>query len=397
MEQLQVQMLGSFSIRSDCQEINDGDNRTKKVWLLLAYMIFYRSRPVSQDELVSLLWGEEESSSNPLNALKTMFYRVRAFLNQLDGSAGHAFIVRREGSYAWNTGIPCVVDVDLFEDACREASTVQDEEARLECYLQALAIYKGDFLQKLSADPWVVPIAAYYHNLYVQALLEALPMLEVRGRTEEAVKLCRTGVVLEPYNETLYQHLMRDLLTLGEYRSAITVFEDMRQLLFDNFGIMPSEESQSLYREAARTVNDRAVSIDTLREQLREPPGSRGALFCDYDFFKIIYHAEARAVARSGDAVHIALISSADETGGEPPKRSLVRYMGNLQEFIRGNLRRGDVAARCSVSQFVLMLPQSNYENSCMVCERVIRAFNRQYPHAPLHLRYSVQPLEPNL
>ena len=43
------------------------------------------------------------------------------------------------------------------------------------------------------------------------------------------------------------------------------------------------------------------------------------------------------------------------------------------------------------------MLPQSNYENSCMVCERVIRAFNRQYPHAPLHLRYSVQPLEPNL
>ena len=33
---LQVRMFGNFSIRKGEQEINDNDNRSKKVWLLLA-------------------------------------------------------------------------------------------------------------------------------------------------------------------------------------------------------------------------------------------------------------------------------------------------------------------------------------------------------------------------
>ena len=71
--------------------------------------------------------------------------------------------------------------------------------------------------------------------------------------------------------------------------------------------------------------------------------------------------------------------------------------MENLQELIRFSLRRGDVAARCRVSPYILLLPQANYENSCKVCERIIKGFCRQYPHSPAQLHYSVQPLEPNL
>ena len=36
---LRVCMLGSFSIELDGGLIDDGGNRSKKVWLLLAYMI----------------------------------------------------------------------------------------------------------------------------------------------------------------------------------------------------------------------------------------------------------------------------------------------------------------------------------------------------------------------
>ena len=41
------------------------------------------------------------------------------------------------------------------------------------------------------------------------------------------------------------------------------------------------------------------------------------------------------------------------------------------------------------------MLPQANYENSCAVCQRLIKAYFRQYPHAPIDISFSVQPLEP--
>ena len=393
---LQVRMLGGLSIRLNGREINDNDNRSRKIWLLMSYMIYCRTRPISQDELADLLWGDEERSSNPINALKTMFHRVRSLLNQLDGAAGHNLIVRREGTYAWNQEIPFFLDTDQFEALCRAGTAQDDEDLRLETYLQALALYGGDFLPKLSSEPWVVPISAYFHNLYIRTVQETLPLLEGRGRLREAVDLCRRSVEVEPYNELLYQHLMQNLLTLGEQQAVISAYEEMSQLLFDSFGIMPSDETRAIYREAMRTVNDKAVSIITLREQLREPDGVSGALFCDYDFFKVLYHAEARAVARSGDAVHIGLISVTDEQNQELPKRSLDRCMENLQELIRASLRKGDIAARCSVSQYILMLPQANYENSCKVCERVIRAFSRQYPHSPATLHYSVQPLEPN-
>ena len=393
---IQVRMLGEFSVGMGSQEITDSDNRSRKVWLLLAYMIYCRNRSVTPEELVSLLWGDEESSSNPLNALKTMLHRVRSMLSQLGSNAGHTLIVRRDGNYAWNTQIPLSLDVDDFESLCK-AGAAAGEEERLELYMKALDLYGGDFLTKLSSEPWVVPICAYFHNLYVQTVLDTVPMLEDRGRLEDAVALCHKAVELEPYNEVLYRHLMRELLDLGEQRSAILVYENMSQLLLDNFGIMPSEELRALHREAVRTVNDRAVSPGTVREQLREPVGASGALFCEYDFFKVIYHAEARALARSGDAVHIGLLSVTGENGGELPKRSLDRCMENLSEVIRTSLRKGDIASRCSVSQYILMLPQANYENSCKVCERIVKAFFRQYPHSPAELHYSVQPLEPTL
>lgn len=34
---LRVQMLGEFTLQYGCQEISDNDNRSRKVWLLLAY------------------------------------------------------------------------------------------------------------------------------------------------------------------------------------------------------------------------------------------------------------------------------------------------------------------------------------------------------------------------
>ena len=208
--------------------------------------------------------------------------------------------------------------------------------------------------------------------------------------------LCRAAIQYEPYSEDFYHYLMVSLIFQDRQRDAAQVYEDMSELLLAQFGVMPSDSIRALYREALRSKNDHTVASGVILEQLREEETGAGALFCDYDIFKSIYHSFARAVARSGDAVHLALLSIVGEDGEELPRRSLDRVVVNLQELIRSGLRRGDIAARCSVSQFILLLPQANYENSRMVCDRIIKAFNRQYPHSPAVLRASVHPLEPN-
>lgn len=392
---LYVRMLGTFSISQGHAEINDGGNRSKKVWLLLAYMIYCRNRPVPPEELVNLLWGEEERSTNPLNALKTMFHRVRACLNQLGGSAGHEFIVRRAGSYAWNTNVPLTLDIDEFDRLCQAGSGAGSDEEKLTYWMQALALYRGGFLSKLFSEPWVAPISAYYHDLYVGTALQALSLLEQENRWAEAVELCRAATAQEPYMEELYGHMMNALLQMGDQRGAVKVFEDMSDLFLANLGIMPSDELRVLYRDALRSINERTISPALILEQLREPAGPGGALMCDYDFFKVIYQFIARMVERSGDAAHLALVSVVGDDGKPLSRRSLDCVIDNLQEIIRSNLRQGDVASRCSVSQFILLLPQASFESSRMICRRITKAFVRQYPHSPAALQTSVQPLEP--
>ena len=83
------------------------------------------------------------------------------------------------------------------------------------------------------------------------------------------------------------------------------------------------------------------------------------------------------------------------KNGKQLARRSLDTAVENLKSTVLANLRQGDVVTQCSVSQLILMLPQANYENSCMVCERLLRAFNKQYPHSPIDIHFSVQPLEP--
>jgi len=99
-------------------------------------------------------------------------------------------------------------------------------------------------------------------------------------------------------------------------------------------------------------------------------------------------------MARSGKATHLTLLTV---TGGsrELSKRSLETAMKHLGEQIRMNLRRGDTFARCSVSQYIIMLPQANYENSCMVSRRILSAFTKRHPHSPAHISFVVQPLSP--
>lgn len=394
---LQVQMLGGFSLRSQDGQVSDVDNRTKKVWLFLAYLIYRKGHAVAVQEYIDLLWGGPEQGGNPTNALKTILHRARAALEPLWPSAGHQLILRQGSAYRWNTDIPLELDVDEFERLCRQGEAQPDEEARLTDYLAALALYKGDFLPRQSSQLWALPIATHYHQMYLRLVLQTLPLLEARHRYGEAEKLCRAALVQEPYLEELYRHLMSTLIQLGSHREAAAVYEDMSKLFMDNFGAMPEEETRAVYREALNSLNDHALPVDSILEQLREPDGPGGALICQYDIFRSIYHSVARSLVRSGDAVHLALFSVRGRDSGKAlPRRSLDRAVANLQEVIRTSLRRGDVAAQCSVSQFILMLPQANFENSQMVCDRILRAFARKYPHSPALPQVAIFPLEPN-
>mgnify|MGYP000484144781 FL=1 len=390
---LQVQMLGQFTLRYGDRTISDSDDRSRRVWSLLAYMLYNHGRSFAQEELIHLYWSNSEKSADPGNALKSIFHRIRTALDKLQPGLGRLLIRRKAGRYFWNNVMPLSLDIEDFEAHFHAAEAAGDDDVRLAEYQAALALYAGDPLPRMTDEIWTIPIVAYYHSLYTRAAAGAIELLEKQERTAEAVALCRRAIHIEPYQEDLYEHLMRGLLRTGDMKGAMSVYEEMSEQLFAHFGVMPSETLRTLYRQATRTVNDRTLTMDEVCSQLAEPAPHGGAMVCEYDFFKILYRAEARSIARNGHSANICLLSVSDKDGEMLARRSLDPAMNNLQVLVQNNLRRGDVIARCSISQYIILLPQANYENSRMVADRLVSAFYRRYPHSPARLRYTVQPL----
>ena len=390
---LQVQMLGQFTLRYGDRTISDSDDRSRRVWSLLAYMLYNHGRSFAQEELIHLYWSNSEKSADPGNALKSIFHRIRTALDKLQPGLGRLLIRRKAGRYFWNNVMPLSLDIEDFEAHFHAAEAAGNDDVRLAEYQAALALYAGDPLPRMTDEIWTIPIVAYYHSLYTRAAAGAIELLEKQERTAEAVALCRRAIHIEPYQEDLYEHLMRGLLRTGDMKGAMSVYEEMSEQLFAHFGVMPSETLRTLYRQATRTVNDRTLTMDEVCSQLEEPAPHGGAMVCEYDFFKILYRAEARSIARNGHSANICLLSVSGKDGEMLARRSLDPAMNNLQVLVQNNLRRGDVIARCSISQYIILLPQANYENSRMVADRLVSAFYRRYPHSPARLRYTVQPL----
>ena len=395
MEHIQIQMLGEFSLKTATASISDASNRSKKVWALLAYLICNRDRGISQQKLINLLWGDDSDSDNPENALRITLHRLRAQLDQLWPGAGRELIVRKDGGYGWNNTVCIDFDCDRFESLCQNHA--EDENQKLQMLLEALDLYKGEFLPKQSSEMWVVPISTHFHNLFLQTSLEAAALLSKQQRHAEAVQICRTAAAAEPYHEPLHQTLMKELAAAGDSKGAATVYEALSKRLFDDFGIRPNKQTREVYRMAAHNPEDRTLPMEEVLQHLQEPDRKFGAMQCDYDYFKVLCYAESRAMERNGNATHIALLSVSSDTDKPLTKRSMDRIMEQLGEQLRTNLRRGDTISRCSVSQYIIMLPKANYENSCMVCRRVITAFHRAHPHVSATIHYMVQPLTPNI
>jgi len=395
MEHIDIRMLGSFTLRSGEKLISEEDNRSRKVWTLLAYLVCHRGISVSQKKLIELLWGDDPSSSNPENTLRITLHRLRGQLDQLWPGAGKDLILHKNGGYSWNDQADITVDSDRFEQLAQDRDVTPDR--RLELCLEALELYRGDFLERQSSESWVIPITTHFHNLFVMLTLEAADLLSRQQRHEEASHICRRGIAAEPYHEPLYQVLMKELAADGDQKGAAAVYESLCKRLFDDFGIRPSEETRAVYREAAHAPGQRTLPMDEVLEHLQEPEVVPGAMQCDYDYFKVLCHAESRAMERSGNATHIALLSATGLSGDPLPKRSLERIMTQLGQQIRLNLRRGDTISRCSTTQFILMLPKANYEDSCMVCRRVINAYHKAFPHTAVRIKFMVQPLTPGI
>lgn len=390
---LSISLLGGFRMERDGKVLTDDINRSQKLWSVLAYLVIHRDRDIPQSEFIEQFW-QEDNSSNPASALKTLLYRIRAMIEPLFGEDVQP-VVSRRGAYAWNREIICEVDVDRFEALCMQAQAPEtNDKTRLALYREAVSLYQGMLLPKLSDQIWLMPLATRCHTLFITAVKELSQLLSHQNLYEELSELCLRASKLDPMDESLHVLAIRALLYQGRNSEALAHYETATELLYRNLGVRASDELRGLYAQIMAMEQGMETDLEVIQRDLREAADRPGAFVCEYGFFQEAYRLEARRCSRSGLSVHIALITVSMPDGTVPALKQLNMTMDQLLVALKTHLRSGDAISRYSAVQYVVMLPAANFEDSTRVMERVVAAFYRQHRHNFLKITYKIREVE---
>jgi DNA-binding SARP family transcriptional activator len=378
MQPVIITTLGEFSICCGDKVFAEKDRRSKKMWTLLKYLCAFMDRSVTQDELIKVLWSGEDVG-NPAGALKTQLHRLRSALDVLELPEQAELIVSFAGTYAFNSSLEYDVDAVQFERNYKHSqrSDISEKEQIL-CIKEAFEMYHGKYLKNSGDEKWVIPIRVYYHSIYLRVVHRLMDALFKHKHYAELINVCRRALLIENTDQGIHVFLIKALTALGDRDAAKKHYKYVMHLLYNELGMNPIPELKDLYSETIDVSAGFEDNIKTIQQKLKEDSNETesGAFFCELEVFKNIYRLKMRDSQRSGQRVQICLITIRNPRGEETESGSrIISEMKKLHDCVSVSLRKSDVFARYSLSQYVLMLSSAAEDTGKMVVNRIANCY----------------------
>ncbi len=223
----------------------DWDSATTKE---LFFFLLAHPHGLRKEQIIEKLWSDTPPAKANGIFHSTAWRMRRALLPDC--------LVYADGLYRINDAIDVQYDAAKFVDLVRLAETETREEARGERYRQAIALYRGDYLEDVYSD-WCQPIRAELHQLYLMALYALAHSYWQRKEVGKAAALYRKILDQDGYREDVYRELMllhaasgNPTKALQTYQLCITALEEAH--------LTPCQETQVL---AERIVRGESLEV----------------------------------------------------------------------------------------------------------------------------------------
>jgi len=393
-KQIEIKMLGRFSILVDGADIASQLSKSKKGLALLQYLILQEGASVPNQQLYEVLWPSE-SSSNPESALKTLISRMRVILGKYSEKLSRCIVTDR-GSYRFNMALE--LNVDLYEfkriqTMLAMKRTVEEEDLPL--YEHAVSLFTGDLLSDGNGqESWASSQHIELHREYLKMIYRYLDELERLERYDEITYVCRKALEIDSFDEKLHISLMNAMLKMGSINEALMQHKHATEIYYKYLGMQPTEGIQEFYKKIISADKSLDESLSYICDELKSTSKNVGAFMCEYAIFKEIYNLQVRNLERVDMRVYVMLVMLRSMDGKQIEPIKLNNMMNGLQEIMRTSLRKGDVVSQFSASQFALLLPMQAKENGAIVMERIKKGFYKKYSRANVILSYRISNLD---
>ena len=231
---VRICILGRLRITARGEEISGGLRKARE---LLAYLAVHPDGATSAS-IDEELWPE----SSPRYAASQRHLAMRKAREMLRASTGLAapmFIILANERYRLD---PALIDVDLwqFDAALGRAQDAASDPDQLAALRQAISLYQGP-LADGAAYEWAERHAEPARRRAVDALARIAGIVQP-GHPEQALATLETALTHDPYNEALYQAIMRIQARLGRpdaARRTLALLESRLAAL----GLAPASET----------------------------------------------------------------------------------------------------------------------------------------------------------
>ena len=233
---LRVRVLGGLVVEG----VGDRELASRKGRLLLKVLLMARGRPVSNDRLADVLWGDRQPA-HPVDQVGVLVSRLRSVL-------GADRLPRTDGGYAF---VPDWVDLDELEARVREARDALSAGRLGAAFTAAdagLALARGVVLPEEDGD-WVEAPRAAAQILVTAARRVGAEAASRAGDHGAAAVLAQQALLDDPFDEVSLRIVMRAHGAVGRPASALAVYASFRAALAEELGVSPSPETEALHGE----------------------------------------------------------------------------------------------------------------------------------------------------
>jgi predicted ATPase/DNA-binding SARP family transcriptional activator len=243
--EMQLLLLGPFEVVTD---LGEGRLPGRGERALLALLALSAGQVVPTNALVDALWSSGDLPVDPANALHVRVSKLRRALAALDPRD----LVRRDGSGYRLDLDPASVDAHRFAALVEAARSNGDPQAAVDCYGQALSMWRGDPLVDFAGATWTLVESGRLAELRLAAIAERADRLLTLGRFEQTVADLEPVVAAHPTRERLVGQLMTALFNAGRQADALAVYAGTRHALTEELGLDPSRELRSVMEQVLR-------------------------------------------------------------------------------------------------------------------------------------------------
>jgi DNA-binding SARP family transcriptional activator len=232
-----------------CNDLLVSPWTSHKSLAIFKYLIRHHPTPISKDVLIDVFWPETEPETARPN-LHQAIYSLRQTLRR--GGIGSKPIRFENDCYSIDPAITIRIDFLEFDACCKAGrqleSTGRLEEAFLQ-YRSAESLYLGDFLEEDLYDDWAAPPREQYRMAYLTLAERLIEYHQQQGAYQASIEMCQKVLARDHCHEKAHFRLMQCYHSLGRRSWAARQYHTCVKSLKEELGVMPSDETTTLFKE----------------------------------------------------------------------------------------------------------------------------------------------------